>query len=80
MGTERRLNGTSKANRLTDGRTHGQTFQLIERIGPEGRFVDKASLIEMFYGGINLYFFKFPYSDLLGVGVFQNSGGIASLD
>ena len=38
------LNGTSKLNRRTDGRTHGQTFWLIERIGPEGfeKWIAKA--------------------------------------
>ena len=33
MGAKKCLNGTSKVNR----RTHGRTFRLIERIGPEGR-------------------------------------------
>ena len=51
-GAKRRLNGTSKKNRRTDGqrdrrthtRTDGRTFRLIESIGPEGRcFENKKS-------------------------------------
>ena len=41
MWAKRRLNGTSKVNRRTDGQTDGRTdrrkFQLIESISPEGR-------------------------------------------
>ena len=37
MGAKRRLNGTSKVNR----QTHGRTFRLIESIGPEDRCFEK---------------------------------------
>ena len=38
VGATRHLNGTLKINRRTDRRTHGRTFQLIERIDPQGKF------------------------------------------
>ena len=41
MGAKRPLNGTSKVNRQTDRQTDGQTFRLIESIGPEGRCFEK---------------------------------------
>ena len=34
VGAKRHLNGTSKVNTRTDGRTDTQTFQPIESIGP----------------------------------------------
>ena len=44
VGAKRRLNGTSKVNRRTDGRTDRRTFRLIESIGTEGRcFENQAS-------------------------------------
>ena len=45
VGAKRPLNGTSKMNRQTDGRTNKhtdrRTFRLIESIGPEGRCFEK---------------------------------------
>ena len=50
MGTRRPLNGVRKCdgqtNRQPDRQTHIRTFQLIERIGPEGRFYENKSFLE----------------------------------
>ena len=42
MVAKRLLNGVRKCDGLTDKQTNIQAFQLIERIGPEGRFFENA--------------------------------------
>ena len=42
MGAKRPLNGVRKCDGQTNRQTDIQTFRLIERIGPEGRFFEKG--------------------------------------
>ena len=44
-GAKRPLNGVSKFDGQTNTQTHIQTFRLIERIGPEGRFFEKHDIL-----------------------------------
>ena len=67
VGAKRRLNGTSKVNRQTDGQTDGRTLRLIESIGPEGRcfenfiYVKQRLLVKpSFYSKLAVTF-KFYY-------------------
>ena len=45
MGAKRPLNGVRKCDGQTDRQTHIQTFQLIERIGPEGQFFENRTRV-----------------------------------
>ena len=47
---KRPLNGTSKVNRQTDGRTDRRTFRLIESIGQEGQCFEKQCTTEQYSG------------------------------
>ena len=43
VGPKRLLNGVRKCERQTDKQTHKQTFQLIERIDPQGGFFENLT-------------------------------------
>ena len=54
VGAKRRLNGTSKVNRRTNGQTDGRTFRLIESIGPEGRCFENTQIQNLTLSSNNL--------------------------